>query len=520
MKRLPTNVSNFEKMITGNYVYVDKTKIIYQLLQNDSLFFLSRPRRFGKSLLISLLKELFSGNKELFNDTWIGQHSDYDWQEYPVIQLDFSSLAAKNAAEFESSLIESLNSIANNFNVDISSKSFLNTKLQILVQELAKKNKVVILIDEYDYPLLKNIDNPDITQEILATISSFFSAIKSLDAFGHIHAIFITGITKFSRSSIFSGMNNLIDLSMDPQAATLLGYTTDELKNNFAQYATAFAQEENVSLENIYQLIQQWYNGYRFSRNETKVYNPYSVLHVLRSKKFANYWLETGTPSFLVTLLKNNYHNIDDIEKLFLSSESLGTFEAVDIPLEALLLQAGYLTIAEYDKEENRYRLGYPNKEVESSFKRYILASLMQANTKDIDQTLLKCRNALNQNDIELFCSILTSLLATIPYELRINSEAHYHSLFQFLVSLIGIKGQSEISTNKGRIDMVIGTKNRIIIIELKFKKTGTQALQQITDRQYYEKYLHHNKPITLVGLSFNIKDKELDLDWVKKDMQ
>lgn len=517
LKRLATDVSTFSTMINDNYLYVDKTQIIHQLISRRRLYFLSRPRRFGKSLLISTLKELFSGNKELFKDTWI-HTSSYAWTKYPVIHLDFSSLTITSAEKFEISLAFSIDLISQTYGIDTSSLPQANLKLKSLVTELSKENKVAILIDEYDYALLKNLNNTQEAEAIQKIMHNFFTTIKSLDAY--VHAIFITGVTKFAKTSVFSGMNNLNDLTLSPEAATLLGYTHDEIINYFEPYIADYAQYNGKTSQAALIEIKEWYNGYRFSESPEKVYNPFSIVHCLDKQKLANYWLETGTPSFLVDLLKKQKNEIPDIETHMVSGDWLGKFDLDDIPLVALLFQAGYITIAEYDKETNTYKLTYPNNEVRISFTQYIIAALTENNARTVERALLQLQTALNNNNIEQFCTIFRSLLANIPYQLHIARESYYHSILQFLVTLLGIQGESEISSNAGRMDMVISTKARIFIFEFKFETTGQQALQQIIDRRYYEKYLYLKKPITLVGISFNFKDKTLFLDWVIQPYQ
>lgn len=516
--KLPLDVSDFPTMIEGNYIYVDKTEIIYNYLaKGKRLFFLSRPRRFGKSLLISTLHELFSGNKKLFQTTWIGS-SDYKWVEHPIIKLDFSTLSFETSQEFKNDLIWNLNNIAKKYNISISEAPSLQTKFQYLIEQLSEKNKVVILIDEYDYCLLKNLEREHIAQAILEVMASFFSVVKASSA--NIHFLFITGVTKFAKTSLFSGLNNVNDLFMDPSAATLLGYTQQELKKYFSEYIEKLATKKKLSMETTFDSIKEWYNGYRFSQEEIKVYNPYSLVHLFNLQEFNNFWLETGTPGFLIQLMRKQYYEIEKIETARLSSEALGKFEINEVPLLAILFQTGYLTIADYNEETKQYRMTYPNKEVSISFKKYIVTSITQNTVRNVEEAINQFKDALTNNDLELFCNTLKSLLANIPYQIHIGNEAYYHSLLQFLVDLLGLHGQSEVSSSKGRIDLVLQTKQRIFVFEFKFKSTGEKAMNQIIEKRYYEKYLHIKKPITLVGLSFNTKGKELTLDWVKKELQ
>ncbi|MBA3954273.1 AAA family ATPase [Candidatus Dependentiae bacterium] len=375
MKNLPRDVSDFNTMITGNYAYVDKTQLIYNLYATGGrYYFLSRPRRFGKSLLISTLKELFSGNKQLFSGLSI-ESSDYDWQEYPVIHLDFSTIDHETALEFKINLMWALKNIAHSHGIDIAEAPSLGSKLSFLVRQLAQHKKVVILIDEYDKPLLDHLQDPRRAQAQQVVLKSFYDTIKGLSE--HLHAVFITGVSKFSKTSIFSGINNLIDITMEPEAAMLLGYTKDEIDLYFNEYINDLAADKDMSTEQVMQEMKLWYDGYQFSeRASQKIYNPYSVLYYLKTKKRANYWFSSGTPSFLISLIKNQYPVLEDIKDIELSADSLGTFDIDNIPLIPLLFQTGYLTITGYDPITEKYQLNYPNAEVSESFQKYLVVAL------------------------------------------------------------------------------------------------------------------------------------------------
>jgi len=362
-KDLSLYISNLGKMIEGNYIYVDKTRSIYNLFQGIShYYFLSRPRRFGKSLLVSTLKELFLGNKKLFEKLWIGS-SDYDWQEHPVIDLDFSRIAHGTIDELKASLTWTLAQIAENYSVDISQAPTLSDKLVDLIQKLSRINKVVVLVDEYDKPILDHIENVEDAEAQQVLLKSFYDPLKSMDAY--LRAIFVTGVTKFSKTSLFSGMNNLNDISLKPEAAELLGYSQQEIEKYFSLYLHDFAQSNQSTFEIFMADLKKWYNGYRFSSEKRYVYNPFSVLYFLQDKKFLNYWYQSGTPTFFIHLIKNQYNTIEAINQVEMDQDSLGNFELDNIPLVPLLFQAGYLTIADYDVKSKKFKLDFPNFEVE-----------------------------------------------------------------------------------------------------------------------------------------------------------
>ena len=512
MKRLPIDVSSFDKIILGNYIYIDKTQHIYNLIKSGSYYFLSRPRRFGKSLLISTLSHLFSGKKELFKGLWIYEKSDYEWEEYPVIHLDFSLLAYAEPGELKLSLSWLVTHIAKEYGIDVSDAPFLGNKIQVLIEELSKRNKVVVLIDEYDYPVINSLSCEEVTKENRSVLRQFFSAIKGLDRY--LHAIFLTGVSKFSKTSIFSGFNNLNDITIDPIASSLLGYTKEEILQYFPDNIEEVSKEKNTTSEEIIDEMTEWYDGYRFSKKEQYVYNPFSVLYLLQKREFENYWFTSGTPSFLMHLLKNQYHEMIDIGEIAIPADNLGSFEVENIPLIPVLYQTGYLTIKDYDAKNNLYRLDLPNKEVRESFNKYLLATFAGTDSVTVKSVIPRLASALAQGDIPLFMSSLQILFAHIPYQLHIPQERYYHSLFQLLASTLSHESQSEVSTDKGRIDLVIKEKREVYLFEIKLDETPQKALQQILDNKYYERYQIEKKEIVLIGVAFKRSEKRMDIEF------
>jgi hypothetical protein len=394
MKYLPTDVSTFSKMIAGNYVYVDKTEYIYNLVKEgaSNYYFLSRPRRFGRTLLISTLYELFSGKKELFKNLWIA-HSDYKWVEYPVIRLDFSAIAHRSVADLERSTLFHLHRIADSYGITLPGtslqKSLVEDTFYTLIVELSKINLVVLLIDEYDKPIL---DHLRVMEEAVAHrnfLKSLYDVLKGLDAY--LRCIFITGVSKFAKTSILSGINGINDISLKPEAASLLGYTQEEITHNFAEYIQTFTQNKNINAHTFLEKLCTWYNGYRFTKEEIKVYNPFSVLYCLKDQKFSNYWFEHGTPSFLINLLKAQPHSLENIEPLEISSSSLESFDLEKISLIPQLLQAGYLTFSSYNANKQKYTLGFPNYEVEESFKKYLVPLSSNSSPIEADCAFFSC---------------------------------------------------------------------------------------------------------------------------------
>jgi len=513
MKYLPIDVSSFTRMMTENYLYVDKTEEIYKLFAGgNQYYFLSRPRRFGKSLLISTLHELFAGNKELFKELWI-YSSKYNWQQYPVIKLDFSTIGHANTQDLENSLSWELDQIAQTYNINLIKTPNIGAKLKLLIQLLAQKNKVVLLIDEYDKAILDHIDDTKTAESIRKKLRDFYDVLKGMD--DYLRAIFITGVTKFTKTSLFSGLNHLNDISNTGPQATLLGYTQAELEANFQPYIKKIAKQQKLAYDEALKLLKKWYNGYRFSTKTTKVYNPFSVLYCLSRGEFANYWFQSGTPTFLINVLRKQPSFVEKLTMSNISVSELSPFDINTIPLKPLLFQTGYLTIQEYDNTNKRYRLGFPNQEVETSFDKFLVTVLAYQNQSDAQDYIFRMRDALDANNLDSFFKYLQTLLAHIPYHLHLKKEAYYHSLFQLICTMLGVDVQSEVATDKGRIDMIIITKKYIHLFEFKFNKSPQEAMDQIDTKRYAQKYHQSKKKLIAIGVSFNRSENSSEFDYI-----
>ncbi len=521
-KQLGLNVSIFENFIKNNRVYIDKTKIIYDLitaLDNEHFYFVSRPRRFGKSLFISTLKELFSGRKELFDEYWIGKHSNYDWPKHPVIHLDFGGIAHANAQEFKKDLGNELDRIARIYGISITQEATPERKLTILVEELRQQNTVVLLIDEYDKPLVDHIDNLSLAEENRKILSSFYTTVKSLEA--NWRAIFITGVSKFTRTSLFSGLNNLEELSLEPIAAELFGYTHEELITYLSPQIERFAEHLGKTKQETLADMKTWYDGYRFCKDMKKpqMYNPLSVTKCLKSKEFSNVWFNTGSPSFLIPLLRLKGTSLEIPDVIKATAGSFDAFDIKNIPVVTLLLQTGYLTIVDYDAQTEIFTLDYPNREVRESFKKYLMLAFAYATPETLDMALIRMRRALARKDFEEFCRAIKGLFACIPHNLHIAVEAYYHSLFHLMFDMLGMRPRSEEASSRGRSDLVLETADGIFVFEFKYDESAQEAFDQIIRKKYHEKYMYMNKPVTLVGIDMNFKDKELALEWVQQTL-
>ncbi|MBS1988097.1 AAA family ATPase [Candidatus Dependentiae bacterium] len=514
MKKIPLNMQTFSELITQNCVYVDKTAHIYSLITSGKTCFLSRPRRFGKSLLISTLEAIFQGRKELFVDLAISK-TDYTWPIHPVIRLDFGIIPHQTPEELRIGLCNELYEIAKMHRITLERTASPGELLKLLVRELSSKNQVVILIDEYDKPILDHIDNFEIAAQCQIVLKSFYETIKGLDQFCRF--TFLTGVSKFTKTSVFSGLNNLNDISEKALGALIVGYTKAEIEHYFADHLKELVDHLKKSPEEVLDLIRQWYDGYRFCTDHevARLYAPLSVMYCLQDRLFKNYWFATGTPSYLVKLLKNKNYDLSVLEKfgpLRASEAIFGIYDVSSIALEALLYQAGYMTVQSYDSETNIVEIDYPNQEVRTSM-RYLLLSMK------VDLPDVNVRPAVDDIRIGfLLCDMhkveygLQTLLANIPSQHHRPDESFYHTLFHMITTVIGFATSSEDSTHTGKPDLIVQTKDRIYVIEFKFNKSTGQGMQQILDRRYYERYRDLGKQIVLVEITFMYQNKRIQV--------
>ncbi|MEA3385596.1 MAG: AAA family ATPase [Thermodesulfobacteriota bacterium] len=496
MKNLPIGIQTLRDIIQNDYLYIDKTEKIFDLVKNPKgVYFLSRPRRFGKSLLISTLNEIFEGDKELFKGLWI-YRSDYAWEKHPVVRIDFSKSKARNDSELINYIVYQLDKIALQYEIKLEQTQY-DIKFDELLTQLSRINKVVILIDEYDKPIIDNIENKGLAVELREVLKGFYTIIKACDE--HIRFVFLTGVSKFSKAGVFSGLNNLEDISMDTGYSSLLGITGQEMEICFKEHIDQFAKTEEIANAELIEKITYWYDGFCFSKNCIKVFNPFSALLLFKKLDFGNYWFESATPSFLIKLIKEKDFDIRKMQDLEVREENLSTYEIEYLSLVSILFQTGYLTIKGYDKDFMTYSLGYPNFEVENSFQYALLRSYSYTETNGYLVSLIR---ALRNDDFELFFDNLRVFFADIPYDLQINKEKYYQTIFYLIFSLIGLKVEAEVKTNKGRIDAVIIDKD-IYIFEFKFNGDKNKALIQIKEKKYFEKYQGTDKEIYLFGVDF-----------------
>ncbi len=528
MKKLPLGIQTFSKLREDNCVYVDKTEHIYRLIQGYCYFF-ARPRRFGKSILCSTITSIFQGKKELFDGLWITKNTDYSFPVHPVIHIDFGNITVKTPELFNQSLMLEINNVAVVEDFLPFDMTNPGTMLKLLMLALTKKynnKKVVLIIDEYDRPILHHLTTLDSLKEMQSIIQNFYTCIKAMDQY--LQFLFVTGISRFSKTNLFSGFNQISDISMDPQFAHLVGYTDEELNTTLAEHMSFAAQESGKSLEEFKEQTKLYYNGYRFWKNAAagkpqidlpRVYNPYSMMNNLHNPTFEYYWFESGTPTFLINLFKINNYPVESFDELEISESELGSFEPETLPLNTLLYQTGYLTIKNYDTDTKNFILNYPNIEVKEAFLQRILVWISHVQEGKINSHSFKLRTSLNNNDVSLFIDTLKSFYATIPYTIQLEYEKYYQTIFYIILTLLGIKIDVEVTTNLGRIDALIKTEKFIYIIEFKLNADVSKALGQIKTKKYFEQYQHDARPITLIGISFDTKEKNIG-DFITEAMK
>jgi len=503
-KKLPIGISSFEEIRRGNYHYVDKTHYVAKLVEEGKYYFLSRPRRFGKSLFVDTLKQAFLGRRELFEGLYLCEN--WDWSEtYPVIHIDFGGDQVKDSSHLEEILHSQLTLIAEEYEVYFKER-LLEKRFNELIRGLYKKfgKQVVVLIDEYDKPILDRIEERERAREIREVLKSFYSVLKPLDSY--LKFVFITGVTKFSKVSLFSGLNQLLDITLSPRYATICGYTHGELERVFGGLLT----EEEL------QGVRCWYNGYSFCGEA--VYNPFDVLLYLAEREYRPYWFETGTPSFLVKLMLERRFYLPKMEEFISDEYLLSSFDVDEIEVPTLLFQAGYLTVKEWHSsiEGTYYVLSYPNKEVRSALNRVLFYALTPLEEEG-GRLSLRARESLKRGDVEGFGEILKSLFAGIPFDwYRRNNlseyEGYYASVVYSFLQGVGFDIVAEDVTSKGRLDLAIRVGERVYLLEFKVveREGEGSALEVLKGKGYAEKYREVAGEAYLVGLDFSERERNL----------
>ena len=551
LQPLPLGMQSFEEIIQTGHLYVDKTALIYKLLARGKAYFLSRPRRFGKSLLISTLQAIFEGKRHLFSGLAL-ESLPYDWSVYPVIRLDLSIIGSVHPSEnqpFDLLLKTLIRDIGRKHTIILDEKGSPGMLFSSLIQQLGQREgKVVILVDEYDKPILNVVHNAQQLQFVRAIMRDLYSSLKANDQF--IRFLFLTGVSEFAQVSIFSGLNHLTKLTFSQEFGTLLGYTDAEIDQYFGQHILAMKKALEERDLDVRAELQQMYNGYQFCDAPPRVYNPYSVMRALEEKKFSYYWYQTGTPTFLVRLLEekitdffeleNNRYNQNDLSEIILeekvtqaekslSSEYQGRAGADLNPqlmsYPALLYQTGYWTIDFYDPADDNYALKIANKEVREALSRVLSTYVVgRKNAEAARKELALVRQYIQSNNLDALKELLIIICSGIPYTIQKSyndrsPECYYQTIFYMIFWLANLPIQVETATATGRIDATLATQTHRYIFEFKIKESAQDALDQIKSRGYYRQFLHEPRKIVFIGVKFDLHKRAIT-EWLTQELE
>ena len=511
MQKLTSSVYTFEKLINNDFLYVDKTEYIWKLIsEGPASFFMSRPRRFGKSLTVSTLKAVFEGRKNLFKGLAI-YDTGYDWKEYPVIHLDMANCDAHTPLALRKYLVRVLTALACSHHVSVDiHEDELSASFESLLRAVAKKSPIVILLDEYDKPILNTLMTPE-AGACRDVLKGFYSSIKKCESLERF--VFVTGVTKFSHVSLFSELNNLTDITMHADYATMLGYTQEEFEKYFAERLDDAVKRLNIPREQLLDEIKSWYDGYRFHAKAETVYNPVSLAQFfINGSEFSNYWFSTGTPSFLMEVARKTDFNFERTLNEPVMGVAFNAFEIDRIDPLTLLLQTGYLTIKSSFVElgETQYYLDFPNREVKGAFETYLISDYAAMPQETVGANVFKMVKAIKAEDIHLFMDLLKTFFAAVQYDVATDTEGRFQLLFYSVFLLIGVRIEAESRTNNGRIDAMIRDGEHVYIFEFKLNQTADAALSQIREKDYYQKYQHAGKKIVLIGANFDTASRQI----------
>ena len=533
IRKFPIGIQNFESLINDGYVYVDKTALVYRMATTGRYYFLSRPRRFGKSLLLSTIEAYLSGKKELFKGLAI-EKLEQKWEEHPILHLDLNTENYKEPDSLRRRLDSTLSyweqlygtravetSLPLRFEgivrracektghrvvilVDEYDKPMLqaigNETLQIACEKTG--HRVVILVDEYDKPMLQAIGNETLQAEYRNLLKAFYSVLKSQDRY--IKLAFLTGVTKFGKVSVFSDLNNLNDISMDYRYMDICGITDKELHENFDGDVALLGERNGLTKEECYVKLKEQYDGYHFDYDTVGLYNPFSIFNTLSKLKFSDYWFETGTPSFLVYLLKHSNYRLDRITEEQVSGDLLNSIDSMSCNPIPVIYQSGYLTIKGYDKEFGIYRLGFPNKEVENGFIKYLLPFYTPVTEQESSFIITSFVMDIRQGNVDSFMQRLQSMFADTDYKIVGKMELYFQNAMYLVVKMMGFYTDVERTTSNGRIDVVLQAKDYIYVMELKLDGSADEALRQIEEKGYALPFAKDSRKLYKIGVNFS----------------
>jgi len=508
LRKLPIGIQDFPSLREDGYLYVDKTAFVYKLASEGRVYFLSRPRRFGKSLLLSTIGAYFEARKDLFHGLAI-EELEQDWIEYPVLRLDLNAALYDSPEALKGILNRHLRQWEERFGSPLPDETLADRFLGVIRRAAAATGRrVVVLVDEYDKPLLQTIGKPELHETYKAILKAFYGVLKSADA--HLRFVLLTGVTKFGQVSVFSDLNQLKDISLHPAYAAVCGITEPELLDNFRPELECLAGKQKLSFEVALSEVRRTYDGYRFHQDGPDLYNPFSTLNLLDRLEFVDYWFQTGTPTFLVELLKQTDTDLREIDGIELDAPDFADYRLdADTPLP-VIYQSGYLTIKGYDPRYRRYRLGYPNAEVKNGFLNFLLPNFTGAPKGRGGFFIGKFSEELEAGDVDAFLTRLRAFFEGIPYDLNDQTERHYQVVFYLVFTLLGQFLQTELKSAKGRADAVVWTPTHIFVFEFKLNGTAEEALAQIEAKGYAVSWAADGRTVVKVGVEFDKKTRNL----------
>ncbi|MDR0891020.1 MAG: ATP-binding protein [Mediterranea sp.] len=513
-KIYPIGIQSFESLREDGYCYVDKTRLAYQLATTGRYYFLSRPRRFGKSLLISTLEAYFQGKKELFEGLAIAE-LEKEWTTYPVLHIDLNPDKFDTLENLESMLNTALVSFEEVYGSK-TSENTLSARFKGIIERAYKQTgqKVVVLIDEYDKPLLQAMNDDDLQKSFRITLKALYGVLKSADPY--IKFALLTGVTKFSKVNVFSDLNNLTDITRDFRYAEICGITEKEIHENFEEELHELATQNRMTYDEVCAKLKEDYDGYHFHPNSVGIYNPFSLLNTFAKGEFGSYWFETGTPTYLVTLLRKYRYDLEEVANVDgITSDMLDSVDAHEITPIPVLYQSGYLTIKEYDPLFSSYRLGFPNREVEQGFLKFILPFYSSTNKFTSSFNVEQFLREVRAGKPEAFLPRLRAFFADTSYELAGGDlEVHYQNILFILFRLTGFYAQVEYRTSHGRVDLVVQTDHYIYVMEFKLHGTAEEAMRQIEEKQYALPFSADARQLFKIGICFDEKTRNVG-EWV-----
>lgn len=507
--KYPIGIQNFESLISDGYIYIDKTNLIFRMVDEGKYYFLSRPRRFGKSLIVSTLDAYFKGKKVLFKGLAISE-KEKEWKTYPVLHLDMNVDNYNSKEVLDNVLDDYLSRWEKEYGVEQKAKSAsLRLKSVILAAYEKTSMPVVMLVDEYDKPLLQSFDNECLQDEMRNALKAFYGMLKPLD--GYIKFGFFTGVTKFSKVSVFSDLNNLDDITMWNDFSTICGITEKEIRNTVDDEIGLMAEQLQLTKEDCYNKLKTYYDGYHFCQNSEGVYNPFSLLSALKRKELGSYWFTTGTPTILIEQLKRNNYLLQNLTHEEVSEDLIGSMDSVKQSPIPLIFQSGYLTIKGYNEEFKTYQLGFPNKEVEEGFTKFLVPYYSPINKDQEAFFVTNFVKEIRTGTPKSFMKRLESLFADGKYQIIGDEEKYFHNAIYIIFKMLGFYVDVEYMTSDGRIDLLIKTADYIYIIEFKINESADVALQQIEDKQYAKPFEADGRTIYKIGVNFSTTTRRID---------